>query len=227
MALCLTLTMWVSYAEDAFFDEAVFVGDSILRSVGRYVAQRRREGESPLGEASFLAADGYTLYAGSLRTIDPERINLTRNGVPVTVPDGIKATKARRAFVMLGLNDGAGSQLEKHLGFYERMITRILEKNPGLELIILSVTPVVKTAQAKRLSQLAIDRFNQGLEGLCGERGIAYLDVSSALKDEEGYLNRDFSSDRRVHLNDLGIEALIKTLHDYAGARAALQEGGE
>lgn len=227
LAICLMLFIRVAHAEDAFFDEAVFVGDSILRSVGRYQAKRLKEGESLLGKASFLAADGYTLYAGSLKATDPDKINLSRNGVPVTVPEGIKRAKAKRAFVMLGLNDGAGSQLEKHLGFYERMITRILEANPGLELIALSVTPVVKAAQTKRLSQLYIDQFNHGLEALCEKMGVFYLDVSTALKDEEGYLNRDFSSDRQVHLNDQGIETLVETLYAYAGERQALQEGRE
>lgn len=227
ITLGLMLFSCVSHAEGTFFDEAVFVGDSILRSVGRYAAQRQEEGEALLGEARFLAADGYTLYAGSLRQADPDKISLILNGNPVTVPEGIKALKATRALVMLGLNDGAGSQLEKQLGFYERMITRIKEANPGLQLIVLSVTPVVKTGQTKRIRQLSLDQFNLGLEALCEKMAVDFWDVSSALKDEEGYLNRDYSSDRFVHLNDLGIDTLIGTLQDYAAERTALQEGLE
>lgn len=227
LSALLALMAGVVHAEEAFFNQTVFVGDSILRSVGKYQASRRKSGETLLGEARFLAADGYTLYAGSLKAIKEDRITLTLNGIPVTVPEGIQKLKARRAFVLLGLNDGAGSQLEKHLGFYERMIARILEANPGLDLIALSVTPVVKNAQSKRVRQSYIDQFNQALEGLCEKSGIGFLDVAGALKDEEGYLNPDYSSDNWVHLNDRGIEALVGVLYDYARERGALQEGSK
>lgn len=211
----------------AFFKDTVFVGDSILRSVGKYCAARREAGESPLGEARFLAADGYTLYSGSLLKPGSGRINLVYAHRPVSVPEGIRAMGAKRAFVMLGINDGAGSQMEKHLGFYERMIRRILEASPGLDLIALSVTPVVKTAQTKRIRQMNIDLFNDALRALCEKEGIGFLDVSGALKDEEGYLNRDFSSDRQVHLNERGIEALAAVLNEYARERLGLREGAE
>ncbi|MGI6687823.1 MAG: GDSL-type esterase/lipase family protein [Christensenellales bacterium] len=227
LAILLTLLMCAALAEDNFFDQTVFVGDSILRSVGIYQAKRLKEGESLLNGAQFLAADGYKLSTGSRKQSNPNHINLIQNGKPVTPAEGILNLEVKRAFVMLGLNDKVGYYLEKNLRNYERMITRILEANPGLDLIVLSVTPVVKIGQSKLIRQSYIDQFNQGLQALCEKKGVDFWDVSSALKDAEGYLNPDYSYDQWIHLNNQGIQALIAALDEKAGERGALQEGTE
>lgn len=208
-------------AADPFFEDTVFVGDSIMAQLGRYQAEAKKAGIPLLGEARFLAAVSYTLFLGSRQKAQPEKITLKIEGNPVSLHEGLKMLGAKRAFVMLGINDNAGAQLEKQIGFYARMVDQIRQTNPGIDLICLSVTPVTKAAQKNRLSQLNIDRFNQALEALCGELGIGYLDVSSALKDKTGCLNRDFSSDRLVHLNKSGYDVIVEALYRYALTRLA------
>lgn len=208
-------------AADPFFEDTVFVGDSIMAQLGRYQAEAKKEGIPLLGEARFLAAVSYTLFLGSRQKAQPDKITLKIKGNPVSLHEGLKKLGAKRAFVMLGINDNAGAQLEKQIGFYAKMVEQIRQTNPGIDLICLSVTPVTKAAQKNRLSQLNIDRFNQALEALCGELGIGYLDVSTALKDKTGCLNRDFSSDRLVHLNEAGYDVIVEALYRYALTRLA------
>ncbi|MDD4079924.1 MAG: GDSL-type esterase/lipase family protein [Eubacteriales bacterium] len=208
-----------------FYDGAVFVGDSILQQLGRYALICQSEGRPLLGEARFLTAASYTIYLGSRQNAYPDEVALKYRGIPVSLHEGLKTMEASRAFVLLGLNDNAGTQLEKEMGFYSRLIQRAMDSNPGLDLIILSMTPVVKTAQTEGLNQANLDRFNLRLQSLCGELGVAFLDVAAALKDEEGFLNRDYSSDKYVHLNPLGLEVLAGAVNDYARERMGAKGG--
>lgn len=198
-----------------FYDGTVFVGDSILQQLGRYAMICQQEGRPLLGSARFLTAASYTIYLGSRQNAYPDEVALKYRGVPVSLHEGLKTMEARRAFVLLGLNDNAGTQLDKEISFYSLLIQRARDTNPGLDLIILSMTPIVKNAQDEWLNQANLDRFNLRLESLCGELGVTFLDVSSALKDEEGFLNRDYSSDKRVHLNPLGLGVLAEKLNSY------------
>ncbi len=205
-------------ALSAYYDEAVFVGDSILRGLHSLQVQSRKQGQPILGQARFLAANGYTLYQGSrLRPGSGEQdINLTLDGRAVSLHDGLKRMEAKAAYIMLGLNDSAGSRLDKQIGFYEKLIAQVLEARPGIQLTILSVSPLRPAAENKRRNQQNLDSFNQALSELCQRLNIGYLDVASALKDESGYLRLDYSSDRMVHLNELGYQALLQALYDHA-----------
>ena len=50
-----------SGAFDAYFDDALFLGDSITRDFHRYVIDRKGAEEAFLGEAMYLYAAGYNL----------------------------------------------------------------------------------------------------------------------------------------------------------------------
>ncbi len=232
LALCLLPSLMLGEAfqvmdleaTDAFFEGSVFVGDSILRHLGSYHAGLKKKGEGLLGNARFLAANGYSLSLGSRKQPRADRVTLTLNGNPVSVPDGLKKLKARRAFIMLGINDSAGSQLEKEMRMYTQMVANIRQALPEIEIIALSVTPMAKAAQKARRNQANIDRFNESLEALSRTLKIRYLDVSLGLKNEEGTLNLDLSEDRQVHLNDKGAQVLLQSIYDYAVSRTAETE---
>ncbi len=125
---------------------------------------------------------------------------------------------------MLGINDSAGSQLEKEMRMYTQMVANIRQALPEIEIIALSVTPMAKAAQKARRNQANIDRFNESLEALSRTLKIRYLDVSLGLKNEEGTLNLDLSEDRQVHLNDKGAQVLLQSIYDDAVSRTAETE---
>lgn len=203
-------------AESLTFEGTVFVGDSIMQQIGRYRLEQTQRGNPMLEGARFLAISSYSLSQGSRVTPDESKPALMLRGSRVSLPEGLRILEAKRAFVMLGMNDEAGARLNPQLNQYRRLIERVLNRNPGLELVALSVTPIAKRAQTKNLNQANFNAFNTALEALCQELGVIYLDVATPLMDEEGFLRPEFSSDNRVHLSKEGMEVFVKTIEAFA-----------
>lgn len=205
------------WAEKAAFEGTVFVGDSIMQQIGRYRLEQSGRGNPVLDGARFLTISSYSLYQGSRVTPAKHKPAPRLRGERVSLANGLHIMEAKRAFVMLGMNDEAGSDLNSHMLLYRRLIERCLKRNPDLTFIALSVTPITKAAQTKKLNQENFNAFNAALASLCGELGVSYLDVATPLMDEEGFLRPDFSSDNRVHLSKTGMEVFVKTIEDYGG----------
>ncbi len=210
---------------DAYFDDAVFVGDSVLKQLARYRMEQQQRGRPLLGEARFLSAAKYTLYAASLNGTT-KKVRLRFQGRDVTLVEGLRLMEAGKVFVMLGLNDHAGNRLEVDIARYGRTIDNVREALPGITFVALSITPVARSGQSKTLTQRNLDAFNQALEALCQEKGVAFLNLAPHLKDDRGYLNLDYSNDKWVHLNDKGLQTVVEALRSFAReqqAQAAVQ----
>lgn len=206
-------------AEDVFFEGAVFIGDSIMQQIGRYKMEQEERGRPVLGKAHFMAVSSYTLYQGSRIAPLKHKAALRYAGEKVSLADALHKMEAKKAFILLGLNDRAGTQLSQEMLMYRRLIQRALDRNPGLEMVILSVTPITKGGQTRYLKQENFDAFNRRLEQLCREMGVSFLDMASPLKDEEGYLREDYVADGRVHLNPRGMQAFVEALYAFAASR--------
>jgi lysophospholipase L1-like esterase len=213
---CLLVTACLpAGAEKPSFNDTVFVGDSIMQQIGRYRLEQKERGNPVLEGARFLAVSSYSLSQGSRITPNKDKPALMFRGMAVSLPDGLHMMEAKRAFIMLGMNDEAGARLDTHMRLYRRLIERTLKRNPDLELVALSVTPITKRAQTKKLNQANFNAFNTALEALCQELGVAYLDVATPLMNEEGFLRPDFSSDNRVHLSEEGVEVFVETIETF------------
>lgn len=208
-------------ALSAYFDGTVFVGDSIMQQIGRFKLEQAERGRQMLGQARFLTLSSYTLYQGSRITPLEHKAAFRMGGERISLSKALYRMGARRAFILLGMNDQAGDRLKNDLKMYDRLIDLTLKQNPDLQLIALSVTPIMRRAQTKALNQKNFDAFNEGLEELCQQKGVKYLDVATALKDENGFLRADYASDNRVHLSREGMEAFIETITAYAQAESA------
>lgn len=84
---CLLLPVWALAAptvtpppEDLYFDQAVLVGDSILRGLHSRQKASQQAGGTMLAGARFLAADGLTLYQASRLNPGGEGVNLSLRG---------------------------------------------------------------------------------------------------------------------------------------------------
>ena len=86
--------------ESSWFDDAVFIGDSVTLKLSYFV-----EDHDDLGKAEFLCA-GSLGYTNALWDLDHEdNVHPTLNGEKVTVDEGAKALGSKKIFIMLGMND--------------------------------------------------------------------------------------------------------------------------
>lgn len=217
--------------EAAWYDDAVFIGDSVGNQLRRYCTTRRAEGEPVLGTARFLTAGAYTIWLASLAKVLQDYPALQYRGRKVTVPQGLQAMEAGKAVIMLGLADEPGRNMDTDISRYRRMVDRIREVLPDIVIVAVSVTPVTKRAESEKTKQKNLDNFNVHLEALCEEIDVGFVDVTTALKTEEGFLNGQLSNDKKVHLNPEGLDIVIDVLYQFAAEQIVaehsfLVEGG-
>ena len=199
--------------DDSYFDDAVFVGDSVMQGF-RYDVKYQRETRDKgyFGEAQFLTAQSYALYHAISSSEKTQHPSYRGKVQPVEI--SIRDMGAKKVYIMLGMNDIFLMGVMKSLTNYETLIGRIREKAPDVEIYILSVIPCTRNA-IKKNSKMDIGAytfFNQRLPQFAQEHECYFVDVSKKYLDEDGYLKSEYSSDDYVHIQsgcfDFWAEAL-------------------
>ncbi|MBQ7183031.1 MAG: hypothetical protein IJR97_03525 [Clostridia bacterium] len=206
---------------EIFFDHTVFLGDSVTTQLRTYAREKKL-----LPGAKFLCVTNYNLGLACRTSLNDAEAQLTLRGMRVTTPEGLKMLQAEKVFILLGLNDHAGSNLTVDMERYSRIIDHIRKVLPDVMIVAQTVTPIQKRLQGKTLNQENMNSFNEALEALCAEKGVYFLDIASPLKDEEGFLNTAYARDRsdNVHLNDAGLKVWTDTLYAFTDALIAQDE---
>lgn len=200
----------------SIFDGAVFVGDSVTMGLRNYVVSERNDGQSCLGDAVFLTA-GSMGYTNTIQEIGaPDAIHPRYNGEEMYIEDALALMNAEKVFIMLGMNDFCIYSVETGMGNAETLINRINEKNPGTEIYVESVTPVIR--DRGDFNNANIDAFNAALKELCAKNGWMYIDIASVMKDPDGRFIGAYCSDpddKGIHMTYEGCEVWVNCLYDY------------
>ena len=217
--LTCTVTSTASYTQDrtpiltppdytsvdpSFFDDAVFVGDSISLKLSRY-----HNGE--LGNAQFLVQSSYSIY----NAINDKMVTTYRGRSYTNIEDAIAASGAKKVFIMLGMNDLGIFGVDQTLEHYRILIELIQEACPDIEIYIQSVTPMWTGSARKSLNNTNIHTFNFILRFFAQEHGCGFIDIGPYLQDYTGGLAAVYSSDRYVHVTENGIAVWTAALRSY------------
>lgn len=178
-----------------YFDDAVFVGDSVTLSFSMYVEQQRSQGIDCLGDAYVLAA-GSLGYTNSLWSVDSEECVLpVYQGVQQPIEDSIAQIGAKKVYIMLGMNDVGAYETDEIMENVKTVIGNIKDKSPDAKIYIESVTPLIKEKQGESLNNEVIRAFNERMKSFAEQNNYPYLDIYSVLADEEGYLKEEYCGD--------------------------------
>ena len=211
---------------DAYFDNAVFIGDSVMEGLRQYVVKQRKT-ETTLGEAKFLA----TIMGISIADLVGDRQigkYYSYKGAEKPLEDIIIEMGVSRIFLMMGLNDLGGVKdpvIEDIADQYSRLIDLLQETVPGVDIIIMTNTPKTKTSWLpsytanRKFGNPLIDSFVGAVIGMCDSKNIPYIDVNKSLKDDSGTLPNDYSRDDYVHINDKGARVVVNALYAFAEDR--------
>lgn len=212
--------------EGNYFDDALFVGDSILEGVRQYVAAQRQEGEM-LGTARFLT----TTMGISLADLVGDRevgVQFSYQGEERPLADIVGEIAPRRVFLLLGLNDLASDPdpvVEEVVNRYTRLILNLRSACPGVEFIVITNPPKVASRWLpdytvnRGFGNELIGAFVDELRAVCPEWNIPYVDAYQALRDENGALPDDCCRDGFVHLSHRGAAAVVEALEAFAQGR--------
>ena len=184
---------------DSYFDDVVFIGDSITQKLQMYVAQKRRENPDFLGDAKFLCSASLGA-ANSLSEVTDESLHPAYNGVKREIWDNVAHTGANKVYIMLGVNDLTWASTKLTISNLRALIAEIKKASPDVRIYVQSVTPRVARYEGN-LNNRKIFEYDLELLKMCREDGYYFVDVASAMRDENGCLPDVYCSD----MNSLGI----------------------
>ncbi len=182
---------------DSYFEDAVFIGDSLTAGLGNY-------GVLPAGNV--LADVGI-----NLDTIQTKACIATTDGA-VTILDALKAKNPSKIYIMLGSNGIAWVSPADLAQKFETFLDLVLQQHPDAVVYIESVLPVTAVKQAKdaRYSNTAIQEYNQRLLQLAEQKQVYFLDTHAAFAMEDGTLNAEYAEADGMHLKKIGYYAMVE-----------------
>lgn len=192
----------------SFFDDAVFIGDSISLKLSYYAAS---SGE--LGKAKFLVMGSY-----GVGNAVGDVLQLTYQGTPYTnVEDALAATGAKKLFIMLGMNDIGLYGIDGTIDNWGKLLGLIRTTCPDMKIYIQSMTPVWTGGEKGGLRNPNVDSYNEKLKSFAASNGCTFIDVAPYMKDSTGGLATVYCSDNYVHLSTMGAQTWVKVLRAFAG----------
>ena len=173
--------------DDSYFDDAMFVGDSITTGIELY-------GVMP--NATVVASTG----------INPNTIITTpdielADGSSVTILQAMSAYHPKKIYIMLGSNGVEFIGKETMMELYGEFIDAVKAQHPDSIIYLQSILPVTqaKEAASPELSNDKIDEYNTAIMELAGEKEAYYLNVAESFKDETGALPDEASPNDGMH----------------------------
>lgn len=202
-----------------YYDRAIFAGDSVICLFRNYVKEIRNADAGYFPGVKFYCAYSYQLQTASMEYVsaNSERVHLTYKGSKATLAEIIRKEKPVRVFIHAGLNE----YIHKHIDRAENYINKIMalrdKYSPETQVYFLSLTPVTKKVGNPR--QELHDQYNVWLSQKCAEAGAFFVDITTPVKGEDGFLPKTLSRDNEYHLNNKGNAIFAQTLLDFAQAQ--------
>ena len=205
---------------DSFFDDAVFVGDSITKSFRNYVTEKREADGRCLGEAKFLGVINMSALRAAKDRINDDGINFFYRGSAKPFSEAVRATEAKKVLILFGVNDLVWCRWDDETRAFERLIELVRSVEPDAEIVIQALLPVTKRYCSRNEIEIGTwNSYNDVLREMCEKNGVTFLSFAEKLMDDDGYLNETYSSDGQYHLNGQGNEIWIRALREYAARR--------
>ena len=189
----------------SFFDDAVFIGDSVTLKLSYYAASSGK-----LGKAQFLTRGSYGVAHAVM-----DSMLLTYQGQDMKVEEAINATGATKVFLMMGMNDIGLYGVDGTIENWGKLIDRIEKNCPNVTVYIQSMTPIWTGGEIGDLNNVNMDAYNAKLEIFAKNDGVDFIDVAPYMKDSTGGMATRYCSDNYVHVTDQGAAAWIRVLKAY------------
>lgn len=197
---------------DNYFAGSVFVGDSVMKGFQNYAMGRRT---TYLGGIQFLASGSFSVH-NALWPVSSKSVHPIYQGQQRPVWESIGMMQAKRVFMFFGLNDMNIGTLEDTCSCYAQVIANIKAVCPETEIHIISMTYTKQGKGKGKLNNDNIRQFNELLKQMAVENGWGFVDLASALSDDNGDLPAAYCSDNYVHQTTEAYDIWSAVLREYA-----------
>ncbi len=187
-----------------YFDDAVFIGDSITTGISLY---------DVMSNTTVWASTG----AGLTNILTKEIATVPGVG-DLTILPALDTVQPAKIYILLGANSLAAN-LDDVIAVYSSTLDQIIAHAPNAIIYVQSAFPINEAIYSIKYNRIVtnaiIDDFNSRLLALCGQKGVYFLDVNSYFRDETGGLSSENTSDG-LHIHS----ALYLDWFDYLKTHA-------
>ena len=173
---------WVA---SAYFDDAVFIGDSLTTGIQLY---------NILPDTTVLASVGI-----NINNIFTNEVINDGNGGQQTILDAAKDIQPAKIYTMLGTNGLKGLGPEETVRYYRQLVQQLKADHPDSIIYVQSLMPINEESFAANygyeLTNAEIDECNELLMQMAGEEEVYFVNCAEAIKDENGELPAEFTTD--------------------------------
>ncbi|MEG2118664.1 MAG: GDSL-type esterase/lipase family protein, partial [Clostridia bacterium] len=212
---------------DSYFENSVFIGNSIMVHFKNYYSNKKASIPGFLGKAQFFCRSNYSAATDMLPIRDDtwqpfvgeEKLNSW---------DAVAKLGVKKVFInLMALNEIGYNGVDRTIKNTCTMIERIREKSPDVQVIIMSNTYLVKNYNnfEKLFNNDNISKFNNRILQYCNENGLDFIDVSTFLMEGK-FLKNEYCIDWELlpnkygcHLNNNAFAMWTATLRNYAYAK--------
>ena len=171
---------------NAYFDDAVFIGDSLTEGIKLY---------DIMSNATVLSHTGL-----GLDNIYTKEVVEQADGTKISVIDALKLEQdVAKIYILMGPNS-IGYNKDTFISKYGLIVDTVKQAHPEAIIYLQSMLPVT-TSNNYKLDNKVIDEYNLALIDLAEEKEVYYLDVNSSLKGPDGALPTEASPADGMHFN--------------------------
>lgn len=204
-------------SENAFFTDAVFVGDSLTVGFEEYCR----------GNSDSIATDSTRFLArvscSAKAAISPNALSKHAgimpkyNGSVQYIESSVAQMEhIHKMFICFGMNDLTGSTPQQFVSDLQTLIMRVLSSRPDIKVYVISIPCVVSGVNTGGLNNSSITAANLLLQETCLTNGWGFVNLSEYLMGSDGTLRPEYSSDHYVHENSKAYEVWNRVLKNYA-----------
>lgn len=136
----------------------------------------------------------------------------------------ISDLKPSRLFLNIGTNDLSNAEitLEQVMELYGRILDRVQEALPNVEIYLMAYYPINYDAAVPEMKECLkirtnekINAANELVKRLAQEKGARYIDINAPLKDANGCLKAEYTIEG-MHIKEEGYRAIYPEFMKYA-----------
>jgi len=200
-------------AIQSYYDRSVFIGDSLMVGYSTYCMMN----EDSCGYYSdFLCCTSYSLLH-AINPVEDDSLQPTYMGEKMNVWSAIELMDVDRVFLMFGINDLISYNSIASMNYYVRLINKIREVNPDIEIIVIGMTPIAAGASLGYLDASSVVSFDIMLSENQSTYNYKYLDLYSYIADGNGNLPADICSDDFCHMTTIAYKCFWEAaFRDFA-----------
>ena len=192
---------WVA---SSYFDDALFIGDSITDGIKIY---------DIMSNATILSYTGINLDNIATRAV----IKTEGSDEKLSILDASKNLNPTKIYVMMGVNSMFMDK-ESFVSKYAELVVQLKELHPDSIIYVQSILPVTAQYEINRpeFANAKIDDYNQGLLAMCESQDVYYLNVAEVFKDEKGNLPTEASPKDGLHFGASWYSVWFDYLREHA-----------